>query len=234
MSSKTTSCDNQEIDLEEGVKKQSEDTSGTGTEDNGTTNAFNHSDLEHSVSTCSDTCSLQTPPYSPVMSSNDDHNDDDDDNYDDDDENVSDLSIFDGMFNIPVLSAMSTPLKLPTFKLVIDNLDIFVRPRTETSQRHADSFHFVQMYAVRDRIDVSNFSDVSRLPDISSVKVENVLPSNHDLEALKDNITVLVCRTARKYLQFFRKYVDSKGVPQHITHKYTAEMSLKSEVVIIS
>ena len=63
---------------------------------------------------------------------------------------------------------------------------------------------------------------MSQLPDISS---DNVLPSNHDLEALKDNITVLVCQTAR------RKYVDSKGVPQHIKHKYTAEMSLKSEVV---
>ena len=41
---------------------------------------------------------------------------------------------------------------------------------------------------LRDRIDVSSFSDVSRLLDISSVNVENVLPSNHDLEALKDNI----------------------------------------------
>ena len=74
-------------------------------------------------------------------------------------------------------------------------------------------------------------SDVSRLPDISSFNVEKVLPSNHDLEALKDNITVLVCHTARKYLPFFQKHIDSKGVPQHIIHKYTAEMSLKSEVV---
>ena len=71
-------------------------------------------------------------------------------------------------------------------------------------------------------------SDVSRLPDISSFNVEKVLPSNHDLEALKDNITVLVCCTARKYLPFFQKHIDSKGVPQHIIHKYTAEMSLKS------
>ena len=130
-----------------------------------------------------------------------------------------------------MLSALSTPLKLSTFKLVIDNLDVFVRPRTETSQRHADSLHFVHMYAVRDRINVSSFSDVSRLPDISSVNVEDVLPSNHDLKVLKDNITVLISRRARKYSTFFRRHINPKAVPQHITHKYTTEMSLKSEVV---
>ena len=223
VSSVSTGCDNQGINQEEGIKKQSEDTGGVGTVDNRTTDAFNLSDLEHSISTCSDTCSQLTTPYSPIISSNDDDGDDN--------ENLSDVSIFDGMFNIPVLSALSTPQKLPTFKLVIDNLDIFVRPRTETSQRHADSLHFVHMYAVHDRINVSSFSDVSQLPDISSVNVEDVLPSNHDLKVLKDNITVLISQTTLKYLTFFRRHINPKAVPQHITHKYTTEMSLKSEVV---
>ena len=230
MSSKSADCNSQEFNQEEGVRKQSEGTGGTdgtGIEENRATDAFDHSDSEQSASTCSDACSLITPPYSPIISSNDDEDDDNDD-YDD---NFLDLSIFDGIFNTPVISALSNPLNLSTFKLVIDNLDIFVRPRTETSQRHADSLHFVHMYAVRDRINISNFSDVSQIPDVSSLNVNDVLPSNQDLEALKDNITVLVCRTARKHLTFFRKHIDSKAVPQHIIHKYTTEMSLKSEVV---
>ena len=227
MSSKSVDCNSQEFNLEEGVRKQSDGTGGTGIEENRATDFFDHSDLEQSASTCSDVCSLITPPYSPIISSNDD-DDDDNDDYDD---NFLDLPIFNGIFNTPVISALSAPLNLSTLKLVIDNLDIFVRPRTETSQRHADSLHFVHMYAVRDRINVSNFSDVSQVPDVSSVNVKDVLPSNQDLEALKDNITVLVCRTTCKYLTFFRKHIDSKAVPQHIIHKYSTEMSLKSEVV---
>jgi len=96
---------------------------------------------------------------------------------------------------------------MSTFKLVTDNLDIFVRARTETSQRHADSLHFVHMYAVHDRINVSNFSDVSQVPDVSSVNAKDALPSNQDLE---DNITVLACRTARKHLIFFESILIQK------------------------
>lgn len=69
---------------------------------------------------------------------------------------------------------------------------------------------------------------LSRLPDISSVNMKEILPSNHDL---KNNITVLISQTARKHLTFFRNHINPKAVPQHITHKYTTEMSLKSEVV---
>lgn len=117
VSSTSTGCNNQGINQEKGIKKQRENIGGIGTEANRAADVFNHSDLEHSISTCSDTCSLLTPPYSPIIYSNDDDHDDN--------ENLLDVSIFDGMFNIPVLSALSTPLKLPTFKLVIDNLDIF-------------------------------------------------------------------------------------------------------------
>ena len=42
VSSISTGCDNQGINQEEGIKKQSEDTGGIGTEDNRTTDAFNH------------------------------------------------------------------------------------------------------------------------------------------------------------------------------------------------
>ena len=62
---------------------------------------------------------------------------------------------------------------LPTYKLVIDNLDVFLRPRTKTSQHHANSLHFVHMYEVRDQIDVSSFSDVSKFSGIETVNVKD-------------------------------------------------------------
>ena len=67
-----------------------------------------HSESEQSAFTCSDACSLITPPYSPIISSNDDDNDNDD--YDDD--NFLDLSIFDGIFNTPVILALPAPLNV--------------------------------------------------------------------------------------------------------------------------
>ena len=103
MSSKSVDCNRQEFNLEEGVRKQSDGTGGTGIEENRATDFLDHSDSEQSASTCSDVCSLITPPYSPIISSNDD--DDDNDDYDD---NFLDLPIFNGILaNVPALSCRS-------------------------------------------------------------------------------------------------------------------------------
>lgn len=113
-------------------------------DDNSYSYSTNTYDLELSLSGCSDSCSLLSPPYSPIVYSSTD----DDEGDDGGNENLSDMSVFNDIFSTSTTSILfNPPVNLPTFKLVIDNLDIFVRPRTETSQRHADSLHFVHMYA---------------------------------------------------------------------------------------
>ena len=120
---------------------------------------------------------------------------------------------------------------LPTYKLVIDNLDVFLRPRTETSQHHNNSLHFVHMYAVRDRINVSNHSNVPRFLGIESINLKDILPASSDLISLKKNVTTLLSRIVRKHMPYFRKHIEAKAIPQHIQHKYSKEMSQRSEVV---
>jgi len=62
-----------------------------------------------------------------------------------------------------------------TFKLVIDNLDLYIRPRSETSEWHAESKHFVNVYAVKDRVLCSSVADTKlRSIDIATVNVEDV------------------------------------------------------------
>lgn len=45
--------------------------------------------------------------------------------------------------------------KYPTFKLVGDNVDKYVKPRHETADKHASSLHYFHVFAVKDRCERS-------------------------------------------------------------------------------
>ena len=123
--------------------------------------------------------------------------------------------------------------KFTTFKLEGDNLDLFIRPRSETVDHHAESKHFFHAFAVCDRIDVTTLDNTFPSLDNSLINVQNVLPQEGDVNELKNNLTILMCRKIRLYMAFFRKYVDAKAITKHIVHEYSNEMSKKSEVVRI-
>lgn len=114
------------------------------------------------------------------------------------------------------------------YKLEFDNLDKNVKPRFMRYDSQTVSLHYVQVYAVKDRIDYSIFS--SEKP--TTMNLYDVLPTSDDYELLKQNFTVLVSRIIHSHLPFFGE--DFKGlVKKHIPHKYSAEMCKKSEVVSV-
>jgi len=53
------------------------------------------------------------------------------------------------------------------------------------------------------------------------------LPKDGDLDAMKQNIAIIVCRLVRRHMKFFRKNAN----PNHITHQFSKEMAQKSEIV---
>ena len=119
-----------------------------------------------------------------------------------------------------------------TFKIVIAFLDLYIRPRSETSEHHAESKHFVNVYAVKDRISCSAIEDNTlHSIDLAKVNVEDVLPKPGDLDTMKQNLAIIACRIVQCHMKFFRKNVSPKGVPKHITHKFSKEMAQKSGVV---
>ena len=63
----------------------------------------------------------------------------------------------------------STPA-YPTFKIVGDNLDKYVKPRDMRIDAQASTLHYFNMYAVRDRLDTSRLSDSPSLPDLSTTE----------------------------------------------------------------
>ena len=115
------------------------------------------------------------------------------------------------------------------FKLVGDNLDKHVKPRHMTMNKQCQSLNYFHSYAVKDRINLSQYSSNSSCIDIGR-DVLNLLPSNEVHMKLLKNIRVLVARILVDNVPVFQLYFED-AVERHITHTYSFQMSQKSEVV---
>ena len=131
----------------------------------------------------------------------------------------------------PEMNAVPTSTSLMTYKIVGDNIDKNVKPPDMRSDHQTRSLHYFQAYAVRDRIDLSIYEDMPSLPDISSVNVDQLLPTEQDAKDLKKNCAFIAARVLKKYMPFFKKF--GSGLERHIHHEFYTEMSSKSEVVSI-
>ena len=124
---------------------------------------------------------------------------------------------------LPVITAnectRNEAICLPTFKLVGDNLDKTVKPREEVGDNHKQVLHYFQSYAVRDRIDLSNFEDAPSLPDLKTANVKDVLPTEADTTSLKKNFATLASKIVRKYMPYFKKTLGIIGrIPDSTTY----------------
>ena len=70
--------------------------------------------------------------------------------------------------------------------------------------------------------------------DVRKLPLQTFLPSVEDYHNLHTelNFTVLVARVLGTHLVSFKPFSDL--IPQHIEHKYSAEMAKKSEIVSLS
>ena len=122
-----------------------------------------------------------------------------------------------------------TPSQRPTYKLVGDNIDKNVKPREMKIDHQTRSLHYFHTYAVRDRVNMSGYSDDIRPPNLSEIDVSELLPTNVNESTLRKNFAVIAGRTITKYMPFFSKL--HKSLKKHIPHEFSHEMSQKSEVV---
>ena len=117
------------------------------------------------------------------------------------------------------------------FKLVGDNLDKNIKPRYMRSDRQTTSLHYFHVYAVLDRVDVSAMSNQVSFVDSQASDLNALLPSAEDDMNIKANFSTLVSRILVKYLPHLLPYASC--VNDHILHKYSKEMSMKSKVVSV-
>lgn len=118
---------------------------------------------------------------------------------------------------------------LKTYKLVGDNVDKHVHPRDMRLDHQSRSFHYFQTYAVRDRVDLTDISDVKVIPDTKDIKLDLILPTSNDKKQLLSNYGILFTRVLKKCMPWFAKFAT--GLDRHIKHEFYEQMSRKSEVV---
>ena len=116
------------------------------------------------------------------------------------------------------------------FKIVMDNLDMNIRPRYQTFERQTKSIHYVNSYALRDRVDLSQFQNVDHNPELDPEILYNaILPTDNDHQVLMANFAILAGRILAEVIPAL------SAIPglttDHIEHPHSKEMSTKSEVV---
>lgn len=115
------------------------------------------------------------------------------------------------------------------FKVVGDNVDKTIKPRHMREDRQTKSVHYFQIYAVKDRVDLSNHSDEPRSPG-KNPPLSELLPSTQDKRALLANLTTIITRLLAEYMPVIKENFGDT-VTQHIPHPYSSEMAKKSDVV---
>ena len=78
------------------------------------------------------------------------------------------------------------------YKFVGDNIDKRVKPSRQRAEIKGQELHHFHGYAVRDRVDLSVMSD--KAPHSTSPDADQFLPSNEDISALIEELTILVSR----------------------------------------
>lgn len=118
----------------------------------------------------------------------------------------------------------------PNVAVVIDNFDLRVEAADMTSDNQTKDLHWVNHNAILDRVPCTNFDNEKPLEDILNVPNKNFMPTLDDHFALMKDFEALVSRVFVEHLPHFQNAFGDV-VPKHIPHKYSQEMSRKSEKV---
>lgn len=124
---------------------------------------------------------------------------------------------------------MKSTNEVPSFKIVGDNIDKYVKPREMRINAQAKSLNYFNSYAIKGRINVSELEDLPCCPDFRSFESEKLLPTKQDLEVIETNFVILIQRVLKKHFSFFKTFCSK--VVKHIKHRYYKERAQKSEVV---
>ena len=200
---------------------------------------------EYSRISDEDETSTCAPPYSPIMSDVTDCTNSDD-NFDEFDYDETVPTESDNvLFATPVEVENTTMSMWPGFKLVIDNVNKNIRPTFQRIDRQTQSLHYCHTIAIKDRIDLSKYSELSCS---NLLKISDFLPNAQDLKLIKKDFQILVYRLVliqtdlilvhyfylilRVIVQYIPSFFsEGKFVQWHIPSKFSEEMRRKSVVV---
>ena len=115
------------------------------------------------------------------------------------------------------------------FGIVLDNIDVYVKPRRETAGKHNTMFHMVQAIAVQERIQPGREDQIPPIIRIDEVSPEHVLPTDTHIERLHELLVDQVLKIWKGMPQFSDAAIHTNSEE----HRYTSKMKKKSTVVSV-
>ena len=112
-----------------------------------------------------------------------------------------------------------------------DNLDKQQHVRDLRSDNQGEMLHMFSMIVGRSRTPAPELPFTGQIAQLKDALPALFKPSVADVAVVKDNLVILVARTLTEYIPSLAAF--SKVVPKHILHRYSAEMSKKSEVAVL-
>lgn len=114
------------------------------------------------------------------------------------------------------------------FGIVVDNVDIFVKPRREMSTKTNQMFHMVQAIAVEERVQASILDNAPAI-SVDKIQPDDVLPSETD----KSRVRNLMCSKVIQIWSTMPALKDIDVAPPQEHHQYSEHMSKRSNQVRI-
>ncbi len=106
-----------------------------------------------------------------------------------------------------------------------------LRVRDYRSDHQGRMAHMYSILVGSSRTPAPELQHTGHLSKLTEVPNDAFLPHSEDIQAVKENLMILVSRILVQY--FPTLAFLSKVVPKHILHKYSTEMAKKSEAVVL-
>ena len=117
------------------------------------------------------------------------------------------------------------------FKFWGDNVDHKRGVRDVRSDHHGTMVHMYSMLVGRSRTPAIELPRTGQVAPLMSIPSDFFLPTVADVQCVKSNLVTIVSCILTRYIHDLSPL--SKSIPQHILHKYSRQMSRKSEVVVL-
>ena len=142
-----------------------------------------------------------------------------------------DRRIIDHDYAVPITDPPLQSLE-PGYRLNLDNLDYYIRVRNMTEEHQNELRHYIQVMAVKDRINCEHLSNEAPVGDLQSLDNTAFIPNPGDICTLRKDMIQVVSYISCKCLSTMASFKDCTS--DVFEHEYSAEMSKRSAVVIIS
>ena len=99
------------------------------------------------------------------------------------------------------------------------------------SNHKGEMLHMFSLLVGRSRTPAPELPFTGQLSQLTVIATDFFPPKTSDVAAVKNNLVVLVSRILTDYFTVLIPF--SKVVPKHFSHRYSAQMSKKSDVVVL-